>query len=184
MVMTSAEKSARYREKDVDAYRARKNALAKSPKHRATRAAYARSWRAKNRKPAKPRVRRFTDEQIKERKRKWAAIYRIENREELQRKSAKYYHENKDKKEYKSKVRDYHLRKKYGITSLQFEKLFLSQKSKCSICAHSTPKNKRGWHLDHCHKTGRVRGILCHVCNTKLGWYEMFKTQIQTYIGR
>jgi Recombination endonuclease VII len=182
MVLTSAEKSARYRAKDVEAYRARKNALAKLPHHRVVRAEYARQWRAQHRKPRKARVRRFTDEEISQHKQAAAKAYRIAHREELRHKSAKYYRQNGHKREYKAKVRDYRLRKKYGLTAAQFDEMFLAQGARCKICAHSVPKNKRGWQLDHCHETGRVRGILCHVCNTKLGWYQQFKTSIEAYL--
>lgn len=38
----------------------------------------------------------------------------------------------------------------------------------CALC-HTTKPGKRGWNVDHCHTTGRVRGILCGGCNMALG---------------
>lgn len=43
----------------------------------------------------------------------------------------------------------------------------------CAICGERNPKGKHsGFHVDHCHKTGRVRGILCHGCNVSLGHFK------------
>lgn len=39
----------------------------------------------------------------------------------------------------------------------------------CAICRTSEPRGKGDWHLDHDHRDGRVRGVLCHGCNTALG---------------
>lgn len=39
-------------------------------------------------------------------------------------------------------------------------------------------------YLDHCHKTGKVRGLLCQSCNLKLGWYEKYQDQINSYLMR
>jgi hypothetical protein len=52
----------------------------------------------------------------------------------------------------------------YGITLDQYEAMLSSQGGVCAICSQSRPL-----HIDHCHKTGRVRGLLCSHCNTTLG---------------
>lgn len=54
----------------------------------------------------------------------------------------------------------------YGVAKQQY---FDMMARGCSICgASSTPEGRR-LHLDHCHKTGKFRGVLCHACNTALG---------------
>jgi len=58
--------------------------------------------------------------------------------------------------------------KRYGITPQTWDKIFESQGRKCQICLTHEP-GKRGWHIDHCHLTLKVRGILCMNCNTLLG---------------
>lgn len=59
------------------------------------------------------------------------------------------------------------LYKKYGITNKDYEEMFLSQNGLCKLCNREyTTKN---YHVDHCHTTGRVRGLLCGPCNTALG---------------
>lgn len=41
----------------------------------------------------------------------------------------------------------------------------------CELCERNYP-GKSGWHVDHDHATGRVRGVLCHWCNTGLGRFR------------
>ena len=181
MVLTNAEKSARYRAKDVEAYRAKKNALAKLPHHKEMRRLYAKKWRDAHKKPRRPRVRKFTDEQIAERKRASSLRYRQAHREELRLISRKNYRLYREK--YKNRLRTYWLRKKYGITAEQFEQRLLEQNGKCFICSIDKSSSKKNLHVDHCHATGKIRGILCHRCNTKLGWFETFKDKIEEYLG-
>lgn len=58
--------------------------------------------------------------------------------------------------------------KRYGLTEETYLVLLLSQDSLCAICRQDN-KTQRDWHVDHCHTTGEVRGILCHHCNVMLG---------------
>jgi hypothetical protein len=57
---------------------------------------------------------------------------------------------------------------KYGITPDEFLEMLEKQEGKCKICGNK-PTTQRGLHVDHCHKSGVVRGLLCHGCNTGLG---------------
>jgi hypothetical protein len=57
-----------------------------------------------------------------------------------------------------------HLLRKYGLTESERDELIASQGGVCCICL-SAPAT----HVDHCHKTGRVRGVLCFNCNSGLG---------------
>lgn len=61
------------------------------------------------------------------------------------------------------------LKRKYGLTSVQWDELLTSQGGRCLICKTDKPTGKKPWDTDHCHTTGRVRGILCHHCNVLLG---------------
>jgi len=57
---------------------------------------------------------------------------------------------------------------KYGLTTEQYTDLVNKQAGKCAICGEA-PKTLRGLHIDHCHSTGKVRGLLCHTCNVGIG---------------
>lgn len=63
-----------------------------------------------------------------------------------------------------------HLLTMYGITAADHESMIQSQENKCAICRRDLATlDKKNVHLDHCHQTGRVRGILCSQCNWRLG---------------
>ncbi|CAL9628810.1 hypothetical protein SUDANB105_06029 [Streptomyces sp. enrichment culture] len=60
-----------------------------------------------------------------------------------------------------------HLKRQYGITEAERDALIDSQGGICCICL-SAPAA----HVDHCHETGRVRGVLCFSCNAALGQFK------------
>jgi hypothetical protein len=68
------------------------------------------------------------------------------------------------------------LKTRYGITSSQYDEMVIKQCNKCLICGQEPTKKKafQTWrlHIDHCHKTGKVRGLLCHLCNRGLGLFR------------
>lgn len=68
--------------------------------------------------------------------------------------------------------RDWWLRRNYGIGLADWEVLLEEQGRRCAICRSDSPSSSKGWHTDHDHASGRVRGILCHPCNTTLGRLE------------
>lgn len=65
-------------------------------------------------------------------------------------------------------LRTRRLKSRYGLTDRAFMDLFKSQGRKCAICKGKTHK-ANNWVVDHCHKTGGIRGILCGTCNTGIG---------------
>jgi hypothetical protein len=58
--------------------------------------------------------------------------------------------------------------KKYGLTPETYNELLERQNSVCALCGGPEPTS-RSLAVDHCHESGRVRGLLCTVCNTALG---------------
>jgi len=54
----------------------------------------------------------------------------------------------------------------HGITLEVYEQLLKQQGGTCAVCSSSTPKGRGAFHVDHCHRTGKIRGLLCHSCNT------------------
>jgi len=86
--------------------------------------------------------------------------------------SLKYNKRNPDKRT--STV----LKNKYGITFEQYSTMLAAQGNVCKICGSSSPgASKDRFSVDHNHKTGKVRGILCHGCNAGLG---MFKEDVRS----
>jgi hypothetical protein len=61
----------------------------------------------------------------------------------------------------------FRLRTKYGLTVEQYERMLTKQNNACAIC--KGPNGQRAWNVDHNHRTGRVRGLLCTPCNIALG---------------
>ncbi|MFD7294425.1 endonuclease VII domain-containing protein [Streptomyces sp. NPDC059897] len=57
-----------------------------------------------------------------------------------------------------------HLKRNYGLTEAQRDEMVASQVGICVICL-----NAPAVHVDHCHETGRVRGVLCFNCNSAIG---------------
>jgi hypothetical protein len=87
----------------------------------------------------------------------------------------RYYNENLEWR------KDLHLRKTYGIgmdDKIQIRKL---QMNKCKICGKEF-ENDKGAYVDHCHHTKRVRGLLCHQCNSGIGMLKDNITNLQSAI--
>lgn len=90
-------------------------------------------------------------------------------------------HENRRKwaKLNPEKLRNKSLRLKYGITLELYNKMLLDQNNLCAICKQTqkavinkeTNNKIRLLSVDHCHKTGIVRGLLCNHCNHGLGHF-------------
>lgn len=66
-----------------------------------------------------------------------------------------------------------------GVDAHNEKEMFKKQQGKCAICCiqiylpYRFSSDPQGARVDHCHQTGRVRGLLCHACNTLLGFYEV-----------
>lgn len=69
--------------------------------------------------------------------------------------------------------RKYHLKNRYGLTQEQFNEMIKLQGNKCMICQRFfySAKHTRPC-IDHDHKTGKLRGIVCDRCNVLLGTAE------------
>lgn len=105
-------------------------------------------------------------------------------------KAKEWYEKNKARKmktnaiwqaKNRDKFKDYKLRARYGITMEDYKKLHELQKGLCKIC-----ERQKQLMVDHCHKTGKIRGLLCGKCNKGLGHFldnrEYLKSAIE-YLG-
>jgi hypothetical protein len=70
--------------------------------------------------------------------------------------------------------RKHHLKRNYGLTEDDYTGLLLKQDGACAICRTKKPGNKRCkyFFVDHCHDSGKVRGLLCYECNSALGFAQ------------
>lgn len=60
----------------------------------------------------------------------------------------------------------------YGITMAEFHKLQNDQNLSCAICGKKQSTLVKKLHIDHCHKTKKVRGLLCFNCNSAIGHFK------------
>jgi len=84
------------------------------------------------------------------------------------RKGGKYESINKYEIDSYEYSRDMALRRMYGTSLEEFNKLLFNQNNCCKICNKEYTENKK-FVIDHCHNTGKIRGILCNECNAAIG---------------
>ena len=108
----------------------------------------AKKWYQKNPGYAKSKAKKWREEHPEK-----VAIYREGNR----------------LKSYMGEVK-----RKYGLSENGFKEMLQSQNEKCLICESHFAWNKRSNtpHVDHCHASGKVRGLLCRRCNSSLGYFN------------
>ena len=61
--------------------------------------------------------------------------------------------------------------RRYGITQEDFNKMLVDQNNLCKIC-NTEFKSTKDTHIDHCHDSSKVRGLLCSSCNLALGQFN------------
>jgi hypothetical protein len=80
------------------------------------------------------------------------------------------------KRRYPERVRDQWYRAEYGIGLAEYEALFSAQLGLCAACQEPPPTTgtatQRKLNVDHNHKTGEIRGLLCSHCNRILGFAD------------
>lgn len=86
---------------------------------------------------------------------------RVENNE-----YSKKWHKNN-----KEKVRNRKLLSLYGITPERYQELLILQSYKCAICNKNQDDLSKPLSVDHCHKTNKIRGLLCYHCNVAIGLF-------------
>jgi hypothetical protein len=73
--------------------------------------------------------------------------------------------------ENKARVRGDNLKARYGITREEYDRMFAEQNGVCKICKEPEFHMGRLLSVDHCHETGKVRGLLCNSCNRGIGLF-------------
>ena len=104
--------------------------------------------------------------------------YYENNKEAHSIRNKRNYELNKEQK--LAKHREHVLKSRYGITMDDYYVLLANQNNSCAIC--KTPATKT-LDVDHCHTTGKVRGLLCNNCNRALGHFKDNVDYLKTAIN-
>jgi Recombination endonuclease VII len=117
----------------------------------------------------------------KEQAREYNRRYYSKHREKCLADAADYYQRTKHTRE--KQRSEAKLKSKYGITLAQYEQMLEDQHHACACCGTTEIPPKGYWHIDHCHVSGKVRGILCHHCNLGLGHFRDNCATLRTAIA-
>lgn len=142
---------------------------------------YQAAWRREERKKNPEKVRakaRLRYAKKKEIILKQVKKYQDNNKDKIKvRKKAKYYSHSPEVR------KDNALKTNYGISLRDYQEMYLRNNGQCWICNSFQPV----LHVDHCHDTKKVRGVLCQKCNQGIG---LFNENIETmnaaieYLGK
>ena len=115
------------------------------------------------------RVRAEQPEKIKADK----ASYYQRNKVKLRARAREWRKNNPLKKPDPAQRKNTLLKSKFGITLADYNAMLEEQKGVCAICGEVGAKSL---HVDHCHTTGRIRGLLCFRCNNAIGQFKESET--------
>ncbi len=97
--------------------------------------------------------------------------YYLKNKEKKKAQSKAWKRANPEKaRSYRKNERDLRFRRVFGITLEDYERILEEQGGLCVICKGKD--NSKRLAVDHCHTTGKVRGLLCSRCNQGLGLFD------------
>ena len=80
----------------------------------------------------------------------------------------KYHREKKNPQKVLEKLHK-HISYTFGMTLFEYNELFVKQEGCCGICKQHQTTFERRLAVDHCHETGKIRGLLCMKCNQGIG---------------
>lgn len=133
--------------------------------HYEDRKKYINEWRKNNKNKIDKQSREYRDIKNAARRKKYKQDE--EYRERQKSKAKEWQTKNQEKR------KEQRLKSTYGITLTQFNELLKNANSQCEICGYSDMSDKKIFPLvDHCHDSGKIRGILCANCNHGLGKFK------------
>jgi recombination endonuclease VII len=108
-------------------------------------------------------------DKIRQRQKKW-----LEDKPAQRAKyaAAQLARKKADPEKYRIYFRNRHIISTYGITLAQYDEMAVKQGGVCAICGRApngTNHVERSLVIDHCHDTGKIRGLLCNNCNSGMG---------------
>jgi len=86
-----------------------------------------------------------------------------------QKRCNKWYSENK------LRQKNNRLKQSYGVTLEEYNRILGAQAGVCAICKlppSGAYKSAMSLNIDHCHTTGKIRGLLCNKCNSGIGFFQ------------
>jgi Recombination endonuclease VII len=100
--------------------------------------------------------------------------WRLKNLDSIKTRGKKYFQDNKERI-YKRRVKNgtarynraYQIKSRYGILESDYNNMLIKQNKLCCIC-----RQEKELCIDHDHKTGKIRGLLCRHCNSGLGLFK------------
>lgn len=115
----------------------------------------------------------------KERVKEYARVWDSENVDRKKRLKADWDKANPEKrKEHLDKLlknnpeyfKEKHIQYQYGMTAEEYAVMVIRQGNNCATCGKPADEtHRKRLFVDHCHRTGKIRGLLCQHCNTALG---------------
>lgn len=140
-----------------------------TPEELARKRAANAAWQKANRDKCREYNNKYRSKpSVKEKQKEYDKRHRIRHPGSMLIAKRKWYKANKPK--IRLVARKLALKTKFGMTLDDFNRMFESQDKKCAVCLSENSGAKIDWAVDHCHSTGKVRGILCHPCNRILHW--------------
>jgi hypothetical protein len=104
--------------------------------------------------------------------RAYVAAYRERHPDRVKAARRKHYMANPERFAHRGRRRKL---RTYGLTIEQYDALWIEQLGLCAICRQPETTQRKGFVMelavDHCHTTGKVRGLLCSTCNLALGQF-------------
>lgn len=92
------------------------------------------------------------------------------HRTEAQQRRRKFRENNPEEALIKGRRKN--LKRTFGLTLEDYNQILKSQKEKCAICQIHYSEARLALAVDHCHVTGKIRGLLCDLCNRGLGFFK------------
>tara|TARA_R110000765_G_scaffold372486_1_gene462905 strand:- start:2 stop:475 length:474 start_codon:yes stop_codon:yes gene_type:complete len=132
-------------------------------------AIYTKEWKERNKEKVAAYNKKYRENNL-EKFYAYHKKWKEQNKEHLAAYAKEYQEKNKEQlADYK---KEWNI-KQYGLSLEDYNNMLDKQNHKCKICLTSfTTLNTKDIHIDHCHTTNKVRGILCRLCNTGLGQFK------------
>jgi len=146
---------------------------------------YHKEYYEKNKERILERQKKYNNcDEIKEKNKNYNKEWRTKNSEILKEKKKQYYIDNydnrkiyskeyykKNKKKINEQFRKYKILQ-YGLSIDEHTALLNNQNMCCAICGINENELKTSLHIDHDHKTSKIRGLLCMKCNRAIGYFN------------